>query len=366
MSAKYQVVIKGFLDTTDFAPGNTYLVIENATNIGWSEYLNEVSEAYFSMSQEDNKVASMTGAVDAGYHCLIYRDGVLVWAGWLGEADESLHDVVFTAYAYVSGFYHYVMPWDHEWTGEDAKVIITDAFDEAVAKTKSRVGWMTTGTVQDLWVESGGSTTLALPLYRAPYKRVLTVFREITAYAISDTTNRVKFQVRPSGVFDLFRNDTTRLTDIRWTLGDGMVRNYSRIRLPVDRRNQILGVGSSPKDTTMRSTITKTGDRDAHGLKEEAIYFSWVKNATLLDRVTRIRANRAVRVDTDLFLSFFKDTVIPARATGAMYQIGDEVEVNLSHGATALASDIKIIVGQQVIHAGGNEYVRVLLQDRIS
>ncbi len=364
MSVKYRVVIKDFLDTTTFGVGGTICEIENATNIGWSEYINEVSEAFFSMSQEDPKVALLSQALDYQKHCLIYRDGDLVWGGWLGESDESYQDVVFTAYSYVSGFYHYVMEWDREWTGQDADQIIEDAFDYAKGLTKSRVGWLTKGVINNLWVESDGPTTLQLPLYRAPYKRVLNVFREIAAYAISDTSNRVKFVVSPSGTFTLLRDDTTLLNDVRWALGDGKVRSFSRIRLPVDRRNQVLAVGTSPKDTTMRKIITRTTVRDAMGLKQEPIYLSWIKNADELDRVARLRAGRAVKVDTDLFLSFFKDTVVPFRATNADYSIGDETTVTLHRGLSNMAAEIKVVVGQQVVYSNGSEFVRVLLQDR--
>jgi hypothetical protein len=363
--AQYQVVIQDFADTTTFGPGSVIAILENATNVGWSEYINEVSEAFFTMSQEDAKIALLTQAVDSGKHCRIYRDGTLVWGGWLGEADENLDDVVFTAYSYISGFYHYVQDWDKEWTGEEAAVIIGQSFDHAKNLTKSRVGWMVKNTVQNLWVESGGPTTLELPLYRAPYKRILSIFREITAYAISDTSNRVKFFCQPDGDFFLLRNDTTLLTDVRWKLGDGKVRSYQRIRLPVDRRNQILAVGTSPKDTLMRKIITKTANRDAVGLKQEPIYMSWVKNESELDRVANLRATRAVRVDTDLFLTFFKDTVIPYRAADQDFQIGDETTINLSRGASSIVNEIKVIVGQQVIYMNGCEYVRVLLQDRI-
>lgn len=365
MAASYTVVVEDFADTTTFGPGATIAVIENATNIGWSEYINEVGEAFFTMSQEDAKVSLLSSAVNLGKHLLIYRNGTLVWGGWLGEADENMHDVVFTAYNYLSGFYHYIMPWGQEWTGQNASKIIEDTFDNAKAKTKSKVGWLTKGTIENYWVESGGPTTLQLPLYRAPYKRALTVFREITAYAISDTTNRARFVVTPAGVFNVYRNDKTSLNDVRWRLGDGKVRNYQRIRLPVDRRNEILAVGQSPKDTTMRYTSTNTTNRDAAGLKQEPIFFSWIKNATELQRVTKIRAKRAVRVDTDLYLSFFKDTVVPFRAgSDKDYSIGDEVTVSLSRGLTSMSSEIKNVVGQQIIFSGGNEYVRVLLQDR--
>lgn len=368
MSANYQVVIKGFADTTTFGPGAIVTILTDAVNVGWSEYLNEVSEAFFTVSQEDPKIQSLkTAALTYGMHCHIYRNGILVWGGWLGEADETMNDVVFTAYSYISGFYSLVMNWDREWVNQDADQIIEDAFDYAKALSKSRVGWLTKGTIQNLWLQSGGPTTLTLPLYKASYKRVLSVFREISAYAISDTTNRVKFEVTPSGTFNLWHHDTTALTDQRWALGS-KVRSYKRIRLPVDRRNEILAVGSSPVDTTLRTTVTKTAYRDAWGLKQEPIYLSWVRDATELSRVANLRAGRAVRVDSNFYVSFFKDSVLPFRVPGADYSLGDTIDFSINRGLTALtpgAGEEKIVAGQQIIFREGNEYVRILLADKL-
>jgi len=368
MSASYQVVVKNFADTTTFGPGAVKTILTDAVNVGWSEYLNDVGECFFTVSQEDPKIQDLkAAALTYGYHVHVYRNGVLVWGGWLGEADETISDVVFHAYSYISGFYHYVTAWDTEWVSQNADKIIEDTFDYAKALAKSRVGWLTKGTIQTLWVESGGPTTLAMPLYKASYKRALSVFREIAAYAISDTTNRVKFEVTPAGVFNLWRNDMTALSDQRWALGS-RVRSYRRIRLPVDRRNEILAVGSSPQDVALRTTVTKTAHRDAWGLKQEPIYLQWVRDASELSRVANLRAGRAVRVDSDFYVFFFKDSVVPFRATGADYSLGDTIDFTISRGLTGLsagAGEEKIVAGQQVIFRDGSEYVRALLTDKL-
>lgn len=372
MSAKYQVVIKDFADTTTFGPGNPIAILEDAVHVGWSEYINEVGELFFTVSQEDPKIATLNTALNYGKHVHLYRDGVLVWGGWLGEADETMSDVVFTAHSYVSGFYYYLMEWGREWVAQDADQIIEDAFDYAKAKTKSRVGWMTKGTIQNLVTTSGGAVTLTMPLYKASFKRVLSLFREIAAYAISDTTNQVQFEVTPAGVFNLWKSVGSTLTDARWSLKGGKFRSYNRKRLPVDARNEIVAVGSSPNDVALRTTITgltsQVASQAALGLKQEPIYFSWIRDATELDRVAKIRAYRALRLDTDLYVSFFRDGLIPYRATGATYAIGDRLDPHISRGLTTMTGSIvdrKIIVGQQVIYSGGSEYVRLLLADAL-
>ena len=367
MSAKYSVVIKEFVDTTHFGPGETVVALDLADNIGWAEYLNDVGEAFFSLPQSDPKLAYMLDSVDKGHHCHIYRNGELVWGGWLGESDETQYDVVFTAYSYVSGYYHYMMDWDRKWTGIAASTIISDAASYARYKTKSRVGWITLGTIEDLWIVSGGPDALSLPLYRATYKRVLNVFREITAYAMSDTHNHVVFEVTPDGTFNLWHNRATSINDARWQYGNGIVRAYRRIRMPVDKRNAILAVGSSPKSTELLYTASESTDTDANGLKQEPIYLSWVRDLGQLTNVAKLRLRRALRVDTDLYLTFSKDSIIPYRATDAPFTLGDNVQFNMNNGVTSMdgSTEVKTIVGQQVIIVRGTENVRLLLTDAI-
>jgi hypothetical protein len=155
-------------------------------------------------------------------------------------------------------------------------------------------------------------------------------------------------------------------------LKSGKFRSYNRKRIPVDRRNEIVAVGSSPTDIALQTTINngsaQVTNQNAGGLKQEPIYFSWVRDATELDRVARIRANKALRQDTDFYASFFKDDIVPYRATGAVYSIGDRIDPYITRGLTVMAGDLvdrKIIVGQQVISSGGSEYVRLLLADSL-
>lgn len=365
MSLDYTVVLRSFADTTNFGLGNTAVIIENPHYLAWTEYSNDVAEAFFTISQEDPKAVAIQSLIDIRGHMEVYRGGEKVWGGWLGESDENGTDVIVYAYNYNSGLYDLLTDWNQIWTGQQVDTIITNLWDRArTGLTGSRVRWMTTGTIETPVTTSGGGTPLVLPFYRAYFKRILDGMKELTAYAISDTTNKVNFEITPAGVFNLWKNRGSSMTDIRWRLGDGKVRSFRRLRVPVDRRSKVYGVGSSPLDLTLRDTETNATLVSSMGLSEEPVYMTWVRDATELARVTKLRLQRAGRVDTDLFVSFYGGVITPFRATGADYNLLDTATFQINKGMSVVAED-KIIVGQQVIFYRNVENVRVLLADRL-
>lgn len=364
--AGYTVVVRAFADTTTFGPGDVVLMMDDIHNLAWTEYINDVGEAFFTVSQSDEKIHALREYIDIGAHLEIRRNGTLVWAGWLGEADETYEDAIIYGYSYVSGLYTTLSTWGQEWTATGVHTIMDALWDAAVAKTKSRIGWMTVGTVQDLRTTSGGATTLEMPLYKIYYKRVLDAFKELAAYAISDTTNRVAFEVTPAGVFNLWRSRGNDLNDLRWRMGEGgLIRGYRRIRMPVDRRSNLLAVGSSPNDVELQYEAANTTLRDSMGRTEEPVFLQWARDQAELERVLKLRLSRAGRVDTDLLIMLHSDSIVPFRASGQDYQLGDQITVYLNRGLSRNTSDTKLIVGQQVVYTQMSENVRLLLADRL-
>lgn len=367
--AGYSVLVRGFLDTTSFGKGDVAVFLEDVQNLCWTEYLNDVGEAFFTISQEDDKIQALRSLIDIGAHVEIRRDGALVWAGWLGEVDETYEDAIIYAYSYVSGLYVMLSDWGQEWSAENVSTIFTDLWTRAtdnVTLNRSRLAWMTQGTVQDPVTTSGGAVALTLPFYKIYTKRILQAFKELAAYSISDTTNRVVFEVTPAGVFNLWKNRGTTRDDIRWRMGEGgNIRSYRRIRMPVDRRTVINSVGTSPNDVDLRYNVANGSLRDTIGRMEEPMFLQWVRDQSELERVVKLRLQRAGRVDTDLMVTFNQNSLIPYRATNAEYDLGDQIDIRLNRGLSANTSDPKIIVGQQIVYRRMSEMVRLLLADRL-
>lgn len=361
---KYNVVIRQFDGAPGFGKGTVVAMFDNALNVGWSEYINDVGEAFFTLSQDDPNMPSLVGnrmLLDM-LHMEIYRDNELVWAGWLGEADENNDDVIFYGYSYLSGLYYLLSDWDQEWTNANVSTIFSDLWTRAkTTLTWSRMNWMTTGTIESPVTTSGGAVTLTMPFYNIFKKRILMAYKELAAYAISDTTNHVSFEITPAGVFNLYKNrgtdNTTRTTFQRE--GPGRIRNYRRLWNPVDWRSTIYAVGSSPNDIDLQEEEDNSSLENI-GRREEPIFLQWVRDATELQRVAKLRAQRAGAENTDLIISMYPNTIVPYRATGADYALADTFTVDPGRGLSASNPESKIVVGQQIMFARGAENVRVL------
>lgn len=345
-------------------PGDVVAELENAKNVGHSEYANDVGEAFLTVSQGDSKLADLQPYLEGVLHMQILRDNTLVWSGWLGELDEEGDDVIIYGYSYVAGLFWYHTDWGQAWTGATMGTIITDAWNRAkTTLSDSMLNWVTTGTIETPVTTSGGSTAIVLPKYEANYKRILFVMQEMAGMAASDTTNRVIFEITPAGVFNFHKNKGASLTNVRLEYG-AIVSDYNRIRSPMDRRNVVYAVGSSPHDIVLRRTDEDAADRSANGRREESLFYSWVRDATELERVNKLRLGRALRTDNLLALSLKPNSIVPARASGQEYSIGDMVPVLIDNGITQL-DDYMLITGQQVIWRRGVEKVRLIVQDRL-
>ena len=361
-TADYRVIIREF--DTDFAPGDVVVEFENAKNVGYARYLNGVPEAFFTVTQGDPKLSVMRAIIRDMPMVDVLRNNVLVFRGWIGETDETETDVVFYAYGLESGLFPLHTPFDKEWTASTIGTIVDDSFDLIVAKPDGRLNWLTKGTIESPVTTSGGATAIILPEYQASYKRYLFLLQEMTSISVSDTTNRVWFEITPAGVFNFWKNKGTTQSDKLWDYGGGAIAGYHRMRAPMDTRNVILGVGSNPRDVTLRKTVTDTVDRAARGLMEESVYLQRVRDATELSGVINFRAKRALREDTMLSLSFMPGRVTPANATGADYALADYVPVRIVHGVTNFSTTL-MVTGEQIIVVRGKEHVRVLLQDTL-
>jgi hypothetical protein len=361
----YTVVVKAFLNTSTYAPGATIAEFQNVKNLGWAEYLNDLSDCFFTVNQDDPKIVNLASYLKGNAHVLVYRDATLVWAGWLMEADENQEDVVFAAYSYLAGLYWLLSDWAQEWTAQQVDTIVSDLWTRAkTTLTDSALNWITTGTIQAPVTTSGGAIAIVQAFYRIYRKRILLVLKELAAMSISDTTNVVSFEITPAGTFNLWKNRGQTRTNPIWEYPSQRVIGYRRIRNMTDRRNVLYGVGSSPRDTTLQSTQQDATDRDANGRREEAVYYSWVRDQTELDRVTARRLGLAKRDDNDLMLTFAPNSIVPWRGLNAEYEIGDKVKCRITRGITSLAAN-KMVTGQQVFMLRGSEYVRVFTQDTL-
>jgi hypothetical protein len=226
------------------------------------------------------------------------------------------------------------------------------------------LGWVSTGTIEAPHTTSGGATDIVLPKYSQFYKRLLYLMKEMAQLGMSDTTNRVMFEITPAGQFNFWANRGADKPEVVWRYGDDKVAKFRDYGMPVYRRNVVPASGSSPNNALLKTTVTDATDTAAYGRRSEPLYFDWVRDQTELLRVSNFRAMRAKRDRMDLTLRFYPDTVLPIGATGAGYALLDAPHVIVKRGVSNIDAYL-IVVGMQVLFVGGHEYPRAMLQEKL-
>lgn len=374
MSAKYRIQLWSADIASSGGGGFDTLVheFENAKELGWAYYLNDVGEAFFTLNQSDPKIDGLRSYMPHG-HVVYLRDDEVVWRGYLAEYEARSDDVVFYAYSYAGKLFTLQTGWNQTWTDTEVGDIASALWTRAKSDiTYSPLGFVTTGTIQDPVTTSGGSTAIVLPSYKAFYKRILFAFRELTAIATSDTSNVCYFELAHTSdptdhdiTFDLWKDRTTDRTAIRWEYG-AQIRDFVDRHAPILGRNDLFGVGSGAHNLLFRSRqqqSTGTYGYETIGRHQEPIYLAWVRDEDDLERVTKLRAKKALRSDVDLILLAHGDAIEPIGTTNAGHALGDRVKVKIDRGVTQI-DKYMFILGEQVRVSRGVEHVRPLLADR--
>ena len=421
---KYKVRIYAYAATgaaASYGVGTLVATLENAKNIGYADYANDIPEAFFTLAQEDAD-ALLVRTYENKAHVRIYRDDELVWGGWLGEADANTNDVIYYCYGYLSSLYSLHTGYPQQW--EDVHPIKTETspakdgvaqelYNQVKAYSYSPLRWTTVGTLSNPFTDDTLTTKLTIPKYAAYYKRALFVMRELAALGASDTAQVCRFWITPAGQFNFTSAPATHRPEavLRW--GDDRVQNFSERRMPIEFRNQLAFVGSRPNST--ESTIAtngvqpiiapgtgglptpaasgyvdnqlyqveggnlfrKTGgfgsgtwtdlgisdaDLAEYGLRQESVYYSYIPSMSDMMRISALRLKRAKRYDVSVQVSLHTNSFPSPASSAGLCGIGDTIPVDIRFGSTNINANL-IVAGYKVIWSRETENVRLLLQE---
>jgi len=421
---KYKVRIYAYAATgaaASYGVGTLVATLENAKNIGYADYANDIPEAFFTLAQEDAD-APLVRTYENKAHVRIFRDDELVWGGWLGEADSDTNDVIYYCYGYLSSLYSLHSGYPQQW--EDAHPVKTETspaksgiaqelYTQVKAYSYSPLRWTTTGTLSNPYTDDTFVTKLAIPKYAAYYKRALFVMRELAALGASDTTQVCRFYITPAGVFNFTSAVATHRPEAALRWGDDRIQSFTERRMPIEFRNQLAFVGSKPNSS--ESTIATngvqpiieagsgglptsaatgytdgqliqveggnlfrksggfgsgswvdTGETDAelkdYGLRQESIYYSYIPSMSDMMRVSALRLKRAKRYDVAVQISLHTNSFPSPASSSGLCAIGETIPVDIRFGSTNINSNL-IVSGYKVVWSRESENVRLLLQE---
>lgn len=350
-----------------FTPLRAIAVCKFAKNIGYADYAQDVPEAFFTLNQDDPMATRIADAMDVGVvHLLIYRDGVLVWTGWVITRNATEEDVVFYAYGYLAGIYWLHSDWNVQYVNAQIDTIVSDHWLRAKnSLSNSMVHWIATGTIEAPVTTSGGSTAIVLPTYSLYWKRILQVMREMTTLGMGDTTNSVLFEMtfERTPKFNFWKDRGTVKPNVVWRYPGAFLRGFIEESSNIYHRNDLLVAGASASDALLRTEVLNAPDSAAMGLRQESVFFAWVRDSVELARGAARRAAVALRPASDLTLIMHPNMVDPPYANGGAWRITDRVRIRIDRGATQV-DEMRQITGYQVLQMRGVEHVRVLTQQQ--
>jgi hypothetical protein len=351
---------------SDFSPAISIAVCKFAKNIGYADYAQDVPEAFFTLNQDDPMAARIAEAMDGGVvHLLIFRDGILVWNGWILTRNATREDVIFYAYGYLAALYWMHSDWNVQYVNTEIGDIVFAHILRAgtLPNTMLSPNWIVPGTIEEPATTSGGSTPIILPTYNLYWKRILQVMREMVTLGMGDTTNSVLFEYtfEREPKFNFWKNIGQDRPNIVWTYPGGFMRDFQEETSTIYRRNDLLVAGASASDDLLRTEVATATDQVNFGLRQESIFFAWVRDSVELQRGAERRAAVALKPATDLTLIFHPNVIDPPYANGNAWRITDRVRVRINRGATQVDA-MRQVIGYQVLHLRGAEHVRVLTQ----
>ena len=380
--ASYRVLL--YAKAADFSVGDLVEEVEHPKYLAWAVYLSDIGEAFFTMSQYDPKTTAFRANEGTGHIFIIRDDGVeetVVWRGIVAEHDAIDEDVIFYCYGYEHFLFSLHSQWKKTWknvricgntTGNyTAGNPIDDMWTRAKSFVKSPLQWVADGSFHSPWVDDAHSAALVLNKYTVNWKPILTIFRELTAIGLSDTSQIIRWQIHYS------RLATSKAATFSYVIDSdyvepnlimdypGNILDWSDRFIPVMLRNKTLGVGTGPRGQLYRFVKKVSGGTygaASFGLRQQNMYLSWVRDRAELKRVVRRRTRLALRSDTNVWIRAYPDTMTPTHV-GSLEHLGSLAKVNIDTGATVISANL-LCVGEQVIWVNGREYVQPMLEDR--
>lgn len=362
----YRVQVFGLSGAT-FGIGDLIADFDRIKNLAYADYANSVPEAFFTLHQDDPKVVALR---DKGgrAHVRIWRDDDLVWTGWVAlERDATSSDAIFYCYGYLADLFWMHTLWEHTWTGETVGQIAQDMFRRGLTLTNSRLAFVAEGAYEIPTTTLGGSTPITLPTYKAFRKRLLFGLQEMAAIGASDTGSSTMFEITHSTAptFNFWKDRSRDLTNVRWEYnesGRGTVQSFREYVMPVYHRNHVYGVGQNPRTAVLQQEVSDAVDQAEWGRMEETLFFAWVRDETELERVMKLRKQKALQHDHQITLSMFPGAETPPGTPLSRWRIGDTVPILIDRGVTYFDGRQQIS-GYMVGVLDGQEKVNVIMQE---
>lgn len=372
-----RLVVEVLSDSATHGPSTVKAILHDAIKIGWSQYSRFPSSAFFTLPQRSVHNATIVAGLD---HIRVWyvNDAVgygpeLVFAGRVGDPNESGDDVIWTAWSYVAELALSRTGYEVYYKSKQIATVVTDEWsrDEASGKfanygAKARgdslLAHVATGTIQNPKASDGSAEMLTDPSFGVIDVPRLLLMYDLSEIGRANTTQNVTFEITHalSPTFNFWRNRGSLVTGAVLTY-PGIIKDYRYVPGVLDIRNDLATIGTKKgknvevvsEVTSGTYGITSFGRRqDTFAIKTLSGYPKLGSDASKSSAqvsITQRAAKEAASLTRALQLDVRHQFFLPFDG----WDIEDTIPVEISEGRTALDAAYRIVGVRGILDGSG-------------
>lgn len=354
----YNIVLKD--------PSGNMWDFERSTDIAWERYENEVGRCMFILPYTDSKLVEALADDEQFMEILIYREGDLVWQGFVAFILDKLDTAAIYGLDYKEILKWYRCSYNTKYTTQKiGSQIISPEWDTIAARTNIALGdLITKGTIEDPY-QSGTSTakTVTKTVFEEDF---FTLVYELMALSRAGSPSGAWTQ---NTVFDVSLSETAPTFTFKRDVGverpDVVFEMNSEIidvYMPKDYRyirNDVKGWSVIEGPDVINDTQTDATSITNYYRRELSPVFGALTTSSELTEKTKdfLKENK----DPSKNVSFsFAAGLIPFDG----YNMGDDVQIRINRGRLDI-KEYRRVVGMEVeVDNSGEETAKPVLRKK--
>ena len=353
---KYTIVLKD-------ASGNQW-DFERATGIKWEKYENNVGRCTFQLPYDDPKIDQALSNDEQMFDILIYRNGSLVWQGYVAFILDTIDKVAVYGLDYMEWLKWYRCQYNVTYT--DKKIgteIITPEWNTIAGRANVVLGSrITKGTVEDPYTTG---TTTAKTIKRQMFNEdFFSLVSEMVAISSADSPSgaweqNTVFEITHSETtptFNFWRNKGSNQADVVFELGSEIVDFY----IPKDYRfinNDLIGYSIISGPSVITSTTSDATSISQYYRRElSPVFGSLTKQEELTEKVKNfLKENKDPKRDIRIA---FAAGLTPFNG----YSMGDNVQIRIKRGRFDIKEYMRVVGMEVSVDDSGSEQVSPIVR----
>ena len=345
--------------------GNLY-EFEKATNLQWEWYENEVGKCVFHVPHNDTKLSTASIPQNAFSEIRIYRDGSLVWQGFIILLVDDKDGTTVYGLTYMECLKWYRVGFNAIYTSKKiGSEIISPIYDIIVATTNDILGAkVTKGTIQDPYTTG---TTTAKTITKTTYDEdFFTILKDMVDASRSDSPSG---SWKQDAVFNISFSDTAPTFSFLRDVGsdksdvvfdmDSEIINFSFMTDMRSIYNDVKGYAVQSGPSFLTSSQIDTTSRTSYYLRHFSPYFGTITGQTQLDEMAK-----------DI-LKKYKDPIQTLAVEFAAnikpfdgYSMGDGVKIRINRGRVNIDTFYRVVGMEVTVNDKGIENTTPILQTK--